>query len=74
MDVGETQVVEAVNSRFQIFSKSGSSVYGPATINTLWSGFGGLCQSDNDGDGGDLEIDCHAGQKARQEFGQEVAE
>jgi hypothetical protein len=25
-------------------------VYGPVPINTLWSGFGGLCQTHNDGD------------------------
>ena len=35
---------------FQIFNKSGTSLYGPAANNTLWSGFGGGCQTRNDGD------------------------
>ena len=33
-----------------VFSKSGDVLFGPVAINTLWSGFGGLCQADNDGD------------------------
>jgi hypothetical protein len=49
--VGATQYVQWVNSSFAVFSKSnGAVVYGPAAGNTLWSGFGGACQSDNDGD------------------------
>src|SRR5947199_411107 len=31
-------------------NKSGVSVYGPVTGNTPWSGFGGSCQTRNDGD------------------------
>src|SRR5205823_350521 len=34
-----------------VFDKSGALVLGPEPTNTLWSGFGGKCQSDNDGDG-----------------------
>ena len=49
--VGLTQVVELVNSGFAVFDKSGHAIYGPVATRTLWSGFGGLCQSDNDGDG-----------------------
>src|SRR5438477_2289522 len=48
--VGPNHVVEIVNTDFAIFNKSGSTVYGPVQINTLWSGFGGMCQADNDGD------------------------
>ncbi|GAC1658927.1 MAG: hypothetical protein NVS9B1_20000 [Candidatus Dormibacteraceae bacterium] len=48
--VGPNHVVEIVNTSFAIFNKSGAAVYGPAAINTLWSGFGGNCQADNDGD------------------------
>ena len=48
--VGPNHVVEIVNTDFAIFNKSGSVLYGPVTINTLWSGFGGNCQADNDGD------------------------
>ncbi|HEY8738183.1 MAG TPA: hypothetical protein VIO62_14210 [Candidatus Dormibacteraeota bacterium] len=48
--VGPNHVVEIVNSDFAIFNKSGTAVFGPVAINTLWSGFGGNCQTDNDGD------------------------
>jgi subtilisin-like proprotein convertase family protein len=49
-DVGPDHYVQVVNSAFQIFTKSGISVFGPAEINTLWTGFGGTCQNSNDGD------------------------
>jgi len=48
--VGPGHVLEIVNTDFAIFNKSGSTIYGPVPINTLWSGFGGNCQADNDGD------------------------
>jgi hypothetical protein len=48
---GATQYVQAVNSAFAVFNKStGAIVYGPANVNTLFAGFGGRCQTDNDGD------------------------
>src|SRR5207248_7713527 len=48
---GATQYVQWVNESFAVFSKStGALLYGPAAGNTLWSGFGGPCQTDNDGD------------------------
>jgi alpha-tubulin suppressor-like RCC1 family protein len=51
MDVSPTQVVEVVNSRFAVYDKtSGALLYGPVSLNTLFSGFGGLCQTTNDGD------------------------
>ena len=43
-DVGPNHYVQWVNLHFQIFNKSGASVYGPAAGNTLWSGFGGPCR------------------------------
>jgi len=49
-DVGPNHYVQWVNLRFQIWNKSGTSLYGPALGNTLWSGFGGQCQTANDGD------------------------
>jgi hypothetical protein len=49
-DVGPNHYVQTVNSAFQIWNKSGASLYGPAAINTIWSGFGGPCQTRNDGD------------------------
>jgi hypothetical protein len=49
--VGATQYVQWVNEKFAVFNKStGALVYGPAAGNTLWSGFGGGCQNNNDGD------------------------
>jgi len=49
--VGATQFVQWVNESFAVFDKStGALVYGPAAGNTLWSGFGGGCQTNNDGD------------------------
>jgi hypothetical protein len=48
--VGPNHIVEVVNSAFAIFDKTGTPVYGPVQTNTLWSGFGGGCQSNNDGD------------------------
>ena len=49
-DVGLNYYVQTVNTAFQIWNKSGASLYGPANINTIWSGFGGACQTRNDGD------------------------
>ncbi len=48
--VGPNHVVTMVNLTFQIFDKSGNSIFGPANNNTLWAGFGGDCQTDNSGD------------------------
>jgi hypothetical protein len=47
---GPNHYVQIVNTDYAVFNKSGGVVFGPVTINTLWSGFGGLCQTDNDGD------------------------
>lgn len=49
--VGATQYVQLVNSGFAVFDKATKAVtYGPVATNTLWSGFGGPCETDNDGD------------------------
>jgi len=49
--VGATQYVQWVNTSFAIFNKStGARIAGPTAGNTLWSGFGGGCQTNNDGD------------------------
>jgi hypothetical protein len=48
---GTTQYFQMVNVRMAIYDKSGSILYGPVNTNTLWSGFGGGCQTNNDGDG-----------------------
>jgi len=49
-DVGPNHYVAMANVHFQIFDKAGTSLYGPAANNTLWAGFGGPCQSENQGD------------------------
>ncbi len=49
-DVGPNHYVQWVNVRFQIWNKTGTSLYGPANGSTLWSGFGGKCATYNDGD------------------------
>ena len=49
--VGDTQVVQWVNSSFAIFDKTtGATIAGPFLGNTLWAGFGGQCQTRNSGD------------------------
>jgi hypothetical protein len=50
-DVGLNHYVETVNLDYAVFNKTtGALVLGPVAINTLWSGFGGSCQTHNDGD------------------------
>jgi Putative Ig domain len=48
--VGTTQVVEIVNTAFAVYSKTGGTIMGPTATNTLFSGFGGSCQTTDDGD------------------------
>ncbi len=50
--VGATQYVQWVNESFAVFNKStGAILTGfPKPGNTLWSGFGGGCETNNDGD------------------------
>ncbi len=43
-EVGATQYVQMVNTGYQVFDKAtGASVFGPASINSIWTGFGGVC-------------------------------
>jgi hypothetical protein len=49
--VGDTQVVQWVNTSYAVFNKTtGAVVAGPIEGNALWAGFGGPCQTNNDGD------------------------
>src|SRR6266852_1662893 len=49
--VGDTQYVQWVNESFAVFNKTtGALVLGPVAGNSLWSGFGGGCEINNDGD------------------------
>jgi hypothetical protein len=48
--VGPNHYVQMVNSAFAIYDKNGALLAGPSQINSLWQGFGGPCETDNDGD------------------------
>ena len=48
--VGTTQYFQWVDDAFAVFDKtSGNVLLGPVAGNTIWNGFGGPCQTDNDG-------------------------
>ncbi len=50
-DVGLTDYVQIVNTAFAVFDKSsGNLLYGPVSSKTLWTGFGGGCEQNDDGD------------------------
>jgi hypothetical protein len=49
--VGLNQYVQWVNTSFAVFNKTtGALMAGPTAGNQLWAGFGGGCQTNNDGD------------------------
>src|SRR5207302_5431039 len=49
--VGKTQYAQMVNEGYQVFDKTtGNSILGPNSIESLWSGFAGLCQTSGFGD------------------------
>lgn len=49
--VGATQYVQWVNLDYNVYDKTtGAKILGPIAGNAFWSGFGGNCQSQNDGD------------------------
>ena len=48
--VGPNHIVQWVNLSFVVFNKAGVVLQGPTPGNTLWSGFGGACESQNSGD------------------------
>jgi hypothetical protein len=54
-DIGPNHYIQWVNLSFEIWSidkvnRTATSVYGPAAGKTLWSGFGGPCETSNSGD------------------------
>ncbi len=50
-EVGTTQYVQIVNTGYQVFDKAtGTSLLGPASIVSIWTGFGGVCQTNGNGD------------------------
>src|SRR5262245_26571272 len=55
--VGPDHIVQTVNSRMAIFTKkgkrfeaSGKPLYGPVNTNNVFKGFGGVCETANNGD------------------------
>ncbi|HET8708230.1 MAG TPA: hypothetical protein VFM46_18130, partial [Pseudomonadales bacterium] len=50
--VGATQYVQWVNTYFAVFNKSTGAIAAgfPKAGNSIWAGFGGGCQNNNDGD------------------------
>jgi hypothetical protein len=55
--VGPNHIVQTVNSRMAIFTKkgkqfdrSGKALYGSVATNNVFKGFGGMCESNNNGD------------------------
>jgi len=49
-DVGPNHYIQIVNVKFAIYNKAGVLLAGPTNVNALWAGFGGLCETRNDGD------------------------
>jgi hypothetical protein len=49
-DIGPLHYVTMSNVHFAVHDRTGMLVFGPAANNTLWSGFGGQCESQNAGD------------------------
>ncbi|PYL09280.1 MAG: hypothetical protein DME34_02895, partial [Verrucomicrobia bacterium] len=48
---GTTQYVQIVNTGYQVFDKAtGNSVLGPNSIESIWTGFGGVCELSGLGD------------------------
>ena len=49
-EAGRNHYVQMVNKQFAVFDKAGNIVFGPVDTNTLWTGFGGICETLNQGD------------------------
>ncbi len=49
-DVGPNHFVQWVNLSIAVYDKAGALLFGPSPGNTPWTGFGGPCDSNNDGD------------------------
>src|SRR5713101_4560016 len=50
-DVGPSHYLQMVNASLAVFSKQGTLLFGPVPTRTLFSGFGGPCETNDDGDG-----------------------
>ena len=50
IDVGPDHIVQMVNILYAIYNKQGDLLLGPLPNSSLWAGFGGFCQTDNNSD------------------------
>ncbi|PYY10514.1 MAG: hypothetical protein DMG69_06395 [Acidobacteria bacterium] len=55
--VGPDHIVQTVNTRLAVYSKKGKKyektgivLYGPVSTESVWAGFGGVCEARNNGD------------------------
>src|SRR5258708_7146630 len=48
--IGPAHIVQIVNSRMAVFDKAGKLLYGSVPTNTVFKGFGGVCEERNNGD------------------------
>lgn len=48
--VGPSHYVQMTNAGFAVYTKTGSLLVGPTATKTLFAGFGGPCQTNDDGD------------------------
>jgi len=49
-EVGRDHYLQTVNAGFQFFNKDGTAAIPVADNNTIWQGFGGPCETSNEGD------------------------
>lgn len=49
-DIGPGHYIQTVNNLFEIWNPVGVWVHGPALISGLFTGFGGMCETHNDGE------------------------
>src|SRR5262245_9980024 len=49
-DIGPNHYVQVAGTALAIFNRSGTPIYGPVPVNTLWAGFPGQCATTNDED------------------------
>jgi hypothetical protein len=49
-DVGPDHYVQFINLILSVYDKTGSRIFGPVAGNAVWDGFGGICETNNDGD------------------------
>ena len=48
--VGPNHYVQTVNVSLAIWDKLGNQLVAPVALNSLWAGFGGICETNNNGD------------------------